>query len=52
MQNKPQNAGPTKQQIREYTTMRAQSKTPPPTNEEIRRILGWELIAASRDCRV
>ena len=52
MQNKPQNAGPTKQQIRDYTTMRAQSKASPPTNEEIRRMLGWELVAASRENRL
>lgn len=34
---------PTKQQVRTYLTGRATAKVPPPTPEEIRRQLGWDL---------
>jgi hypothetical protein len=39
---------PTKEQVRAWTTARAESKikTPPPSIEEIRRQLGWYLKPA------
>lgn len=34
--------------VREYLERRTHSEDPPPTPEEIRRALGWELIDAER----
>jgi hypothetical protein len=34
---------PTKQQLRAYLYERQQSKEPPPSPEEVRRQLGWQL---------
>jgi hypothetical protein len=35
---------PPKEVVREYTDRRSREKSPPPTPDEIRRILGWHLI--------
>lgn len=35
---------PTKQQVREWLYGQVQAKTPPPTPEEVRRQLGWDLL--------
>lgn len=35
---------PTKEQIRAYLQSRQESKTPVPSQEEIRRQLGWNLM--------
>lgn len=34
---------PTKEQVRKWMQERRQQHTPPPTPEEIRRQLGWQL---------
>jgi hypothetical protein len=34
---------PTKEVLQQYLLDRRQSKTPPPSNQEVRRQLGWEL---------
>ncbi len=39
---------PTKEQIRHYLQERQIEKLPPPSTEEIRRRLGWDLIADSK----
>lgn len=39
---------PSKEQVRQYMTQRVAQHSPPPSQEEIRRQLGWELIDASR----
>ncbi|PRC92462.1 hypothetical protein [Solimicrobium silvestre] len=39
---------PTKEQIRFYMQERQIEKLPPPSTAEIRRRLGWDLIADSR----
>jgi hypothetical protein len=39
---------PTKQQVRQYLEQRIESRTPPPSMEEIRRNLGWGLIEMAR----
>ena len=39
---------PTKEQIRIYLHERQTEKLPPPSTEEIRRRLGWNLIADSK----
>jgi len=36
---------PTKQAVRAYLERRSQDAKPPPTPEEIRRQLGWGLLA-------
>lgn len=38
---------PPKHLIREYLERRARDTSPPPTPEEIRRQLGWELLLPS-----
>jgi hypothetical protein len=35
---------PTKEAVRAYLQSRQESKTPPPTSEEIRRQLGWSMM--------
>jgi hypothetical protein len=40
---------PTKQQVREYMERRQAAHTPPPSRDEIRRQLGWDLIAQQRN---
>ena len=35
---------PSKEAVRAYLQSRHESKTPPPTSEEIRRQLGWQLM--------
>jgi hypothetical protein len=40
---------PTKEQVREYMGRRQAEHKPPPSREEIRRQLGWELIEMERD---
>lgn len=39
---------PTKQQVREWMESRTHQPEPPPTPEEIRRQLGWELFPELR----
>lgn len=39
---------PTKQQIREYLYKRHESKEPPPTPDEARRELGWQLVPETK----
>jgi hypothetical protein len=39
---------PTKEQVREYMERRQAEHRPPPSREEIRRQLGWELIEMER----
>ncbi len=36
-----------KEVVRRYTQQRAQTKSPPPTPEQIRRELGWHLLPNS-----
>jgi len=38
---------PTKEQVREYMNQRAAEHKPPPTPEEIRRQMGWDLAQAA-----
>lgn len=40
---------PAKEQVREYLLRRQAEHKPPPSCEEIRRQLGWELIRMERD---
>lgn len=40
---------PTKEQVREYMEQRQVAHKPPPSRDEIRRQLGWDLIAAERN---
>lgn len=40
-----QTTHPTKQAVRDYLERRAHAVKPPPTPEEIRRQLGWGLMA-------
>lgn len=35
---------PSKQAVREYLAQRKRAAAPPPTPEEIRRQLGWQLL--------
>jgi hypothetical protein len=42
---------PTKEQVREYMGRRQAEHKPPPSREEIRRQLGWELIEMEREER-
>jgi hypothetical protein len=39
---------PTKEQVRDYMARRQAEHKPPPTREEIRRQLGWDLSAPER----
>jgi len=39
---------PTKQQVREYMDGRQREHKPPPSQKEIRRQLGWDLIEMQR----
>ncbi len=39
---------PSKQQVRSYMEQRISSRKPPPSMQEIRRNLGWELIEMAR----
>lgn len=39
---------PTKEAVREYMGRRIWSPDPPPTPDEIRRELGWDLIPENR----
>lgn len=39
---------PTKDQVQRYLTERHQSKTPPPTPEQIRKELGWHMLPNNR----
>lgn len=40
---------PPKQAVRDYLQERAAQKTPPPSIEEVRRQLGWGLMAGNTD---
>lgn len=37
-----------KERIRQYMHQRVQDRTPPPSNEEIRRRVGWPMEEAKR----
>lgn len=39
---------PTPQQVRDYMARRRTSGGPPPSNGEIRQILGWHLLTNNR----
>jgi hypothetical protein len=39
---------PSKQLVRDFMDRRADSDDPPPTRDEIRRQMGWGLVAPSR----
>jgi hypothetical protein len=41
-------AKPTKEAVREYMERRQAAHTPPPSRDEIRRQLGWDLIEMAR----
>ena len=43
---------PTKWAMREYLDRRAHSEDPPPSIEEIRRELGWDLLDKERQYRI
>lgn len=43
-----QTTKPSKEQVREHMERRTHEESPPPTPEEIRRELGWELIKDDR----
>lgn len=40
---------PTPEQVRDYMNQRFASREPPPSQADIRRLLGWDLIAAQRE---
>ena len=42
---------PSKEQVREYMERRQAQHQPPPSCQEIRRQLGWELVQAEREER-
>ena len=42
---------PSKEQVREYMARRQAQHQPPPSCQEIRRQLGWELVEAEREER-
>ena len=42
---------PSKEQVREYMARRQAQHQPPPSCQEIRRQLGWELVEAEREQR-
>lgn len=44
----PSTTKPSKESLCEYLARRALGDEPPPTPEEIRRQLGWDLIPANR----
>lgn len=44
-------AKPSKEQVREYMARRQAQHQPPPSCQEIRRQLGWELAEAEREER-
>lgn len=48
MQSKPH---PTQQQVRDWMTQRQVDHTPPPTPEEVRRQLGWNLVVPDEQQR-
>jgi hypothetical protein len=39
---------PNKEQVRAFMQQRQKEKSPPPSPEEIRRMLGWGLVEAQR----
>jgi hypothetical protein len=41
-------AQPTKEQIRQYLLLRQAASNPPPSMQEIRRQLGWDLKAVQQ----
>lgn len=42
---------PPRHLVREYLEQRTHSEDPPPTPEEIRRQLGWNIIEAEREAQ-
>jgi hypothetical protein len=43
-----QTTHPTKQLVRDYLDSRTRSTEPPPTPDEVRRQLGWDLLPHNR----
>lgn len=41
-------SNPTKLQVRQWLQERQVQRTAPPSPEEIRRVLGWDLVQAER----
>jgi hypothetical protein len=44
----PQTSKPSQEQVRNWMQQRQADRSPPPTPEQIRRQLGWQLIEAER----
>jgi hypothetical protein len=44
----PSTINPSKQLVRDYLDARTRSDDPPPTSDEIRRQLGWDMLSASQ----
>jgi hypothetical protein len=44
-----QTTHPNKEQVRSYMAKRREESTPPPSPEEIRTQLGWQLVEAERE---
>lgn len=42
---------PSKEQVRKYMGQRATERNAPPSQQEIRRRLGWQLIEAGREVK-
>lgn len=47
-----QTSKPSQQQEREWMQKRQAERTPPPSPEQIRRQLGWDLVAAEAEARM
>ncbi|MBD8531521.1 MULTISPECIES: hypothetical protein [unclassified Massilia] len=45
----PQTSKPTNEQVRNWMQQRQADRSPPPTPDEIRRQLGWNLVEAERE---
>lgn len=46
-----QTTHPTKEQVRDYMERRTHAAEPPPDMVEVRRQLGWAIIAAEREAQ-
>lgn len=44
----PQTSKPSNEQVRSWMRQRQAERTPPPSPEQIRRELGWQLVEAER----
>ncbi|QJD98641.1 hypothetical protein HH212_00115 [Massilia forsythiae] len=47
----PQTTKPNPEQVRVWMQQRQEQNRPPPSLEEIRRQLGWELVKAEREAK-